>query len=726
MAWVKIAAFLFTPANLLLAVLLFTATTVGMATQVLMQQPWTGIRASPANNGTLVINAIDANSPASAKFTVGETLLGLQADGKVLAVSPLLNSYPPLSPATFAQQEAFYQQQETLFKALTQGTEARFVTTAGKTVTLIPAAQTPLSAIPWVFWLLCLVNLTAPLVGALVWAYRPYQKESLYLVLHGLFYYVFAVSGSVVIASEFCLRPDTLRQDLLLQVIGINFAAALIMVIFCYTPKPLVRGAWLFWLILGVTALSTANYHYQWSETPGHMFYMQYPILYMIVVSVITLQLRRLHHQPVERASLFALTVAFMLPNAIIIALHVIPILLGIPPVVGNIAALLLFDLMAVGLAVGILRYRLFDIEVWWFKSMLWVLGGCLVAALDLAIATLFHTPDRFALAISIILAGFLYFPLRQWLLNKIIPLERLSVQDYLPGFSAKMSDAISKESFEEHWKSFLLQHFSPLHMESRMEQIDTSRLSDNGLHLYVPSLGNQHSYRLSGKQRAARLFNKKDVKNTESLLMIARMASNASETRQRAVVEERQRIMGDLHDSVGAQLMTLMHKLPDPEHKQAARLTLMTLRDTIRLSQKTCPLKLVDHVADWRTEIMERTEAAGVELIWQQGELSGYQLSAKQVLELTQVIREAVSNALKHAQPEVLEMGISVKDGKLHVCVMNDGRVSLPSTWQAGTGLNSMKKRIHGVNGNIQFRLTTLPKTKMQVLLSVPFLNHS
>lgn len=720
MAWAKPAALLFNPASLLLAVLLFATACMGTGLCLLMQQPWTGIRAS-VTDGILSVKSVDVGSPTSGKLVAGETLAGLQVDGELIKLNPLLNSYPPLSPATFRQQEDFYRQQQALHDAFTDDTGTAFVTTTGKTISLLPTAHTPLSAIPWVFWLLCLVSLISPLVGALVWAYRPYQKESLFLLLHSLFYYVFAVAGAVVIGSEFHLAPDTLRQNLLAQVIGINFAAALILVILCYVPKPMARGLWLFWLIMGITALSTANYHYRWFETPGHIFYMQYPFVYLIGISIIALQIRRTRGQPVERASLLVLAVSFMLPNAIIIALHVFPILQGTPPIVGNISALLLFDLMAVGLAVGILRYRLFDIEFWWLKSMLWVLGGCLVAAIDLGIISLFQIPGQYALAVSVILAGFLYFPLRQWLLGKIIPLERQGLQHYLPIFSASMSDASSKESFEQHWQAFLQQHFAPLHLEVQAVQIDASSLSDNGMHLFVPSLGNRHSYRLSGKQRAARLFNKADVKHTESLLTVARMASNASETRQRAVLEERQRIMSDLHDSVGAQLMTLMHKLPDPEHKQAARLSLMTLRDTIRLSQKTSPLKLVDHVADWRTEIAERTEAAGVELVWQQGELNGYMLSAKQVLELTQVIREAVSNALKHAQPEVLEIGISVTDGKLHVGIMNDGQVSPPSTWRAGTGLNTMKKRVHGLNGDIQFRLAALPKTKMQVLLCIP-----
>ena len=96
-----------------------------------------------------------------------------------------------------------------------------------------------------------------------------------------------------------------------------------------------------------------------------------------------------------------------MLPSTLIVAIHVIPILFGKLPLVGNTIILMLFLLIAVGLAVGILRYRLFDIEFWWLKSLLWLLGGCLVAAIDLSVTALFQLSDSYALGISVIIAGF-------------------------------------------------------------------------------------------------------------------------------------------------------------------------------------------------------------------------------------------------------------------------------------------------------------------------------
>lgn len=712
-----------TPANVLLAVLLFVAFAQMTAVYLLMQTPWTGINAVVGTlPDTVVVESIDADSPAAGKLSVGTVLTGVQTAQGLLKLAPLLYDFPPLSPATFAQLDAFYQRQATLHRAFTDPVGVTFVTVTGENVTLTPLLYTPLSALPLTFWLLSLINLISPLVGVLVWTYRPNQQASALLLMHGLFYYLFVMGGVSVVASEFYLPPEILQQVLLLQVAGIGIAAPLMVLILCYAPSPLVRGNWLLWLTLGGSALTIVNYHYHWFESPGHMYYSQHPLIYIGASIAIILQWRRTRQQPVERAALLVLATSFMLPSTLIVAIHVIPILFGKLPLVGNTIILMLFLLIAVGLAVGILRYRLFDIEFWWLKSLLWLLGGCLVAAIDLSVTALFQLSDSYALGISVIIAGFLYFPLRQWLLGKVIPAEKQNLQDFLPAFSSSLSDAVSQDTFEQRWLESLQQRFHPLHLEPLPETITRTQLSDNGLHLQIPSLDNTRSYRLSGKQRAARLFHKTDVKNTESLLTVARMASNASEMRQQAIMEERRRIMHDLHDSLGSKLLTLTHQLPDPNHKESAKQALMTLRDTIRLSLKTTPLRLEDHLADWRAEIAERADAAGVTLHWQQtGDASIHALTPKLVLEITQLLRETVSNALKHAAPAQLSLRFQMDASTLQILVGNDGRVSDPATWNAGTGLGSIQTRIARLGGDVRFELRDKPKLHNRVVLRIP-----
>lgn len=712
------------PATVLLAVLLFVVLTLLASVYLLKQQVWTGINVSTdATHSTLTIESIDEDSPAFGKLQVGDRLAGIKTEQGLLKLTPALQAFDPLAIPLFSEQNRHYQQQGLIHQALSNPAGVIFVTDAGKAVTLTPKLSTPIATIPWLFWVLCLVNLIAPIVGALVWTYRPYQKDSLYLLLHSLLYYVFAVNSAAVAAVEFYMEPTTLKINLVLQVIGINFAAALILVILSRLPKSLTQGYWLFWLIMGITAASTLNYHAQWFETPVHIFYMQYPFLYTITIIVVLIQRHHTRHQPNERIALYILATAFMLPNTFIIALYVTPILMGSPTLVDVIIVRLLFIPIPIGLAIGILRYRLFDIEFWWLKSLIWLLGGCLVTLIDLSLTALLHASATYTLALSIIIAGFVYFPLRQWLLAKLVPSDRESLQDFLPAFSLNMANATSATMFEQGWQASLLQRYHPLHLSRLEQKLTKVELSDNGLHLLIPTIKGDQSYRLSGKQRAAHLFNRKDVKYVEALLTIARMVSNASEDRKQVILEERQRIMHDLHDTMGARLLSLAHQAPQAAYKQQILQAMQTLRETVRVSVKSNPLSLNEHLADWRVEIAERCEHAGASLHWQQAsELDTEQIQARRLLDLSQTLRELVTNALKHASPSDLSIKITRSPTHLELHLAHNGNISCPSTWIEGTGLKSMTKRVHeNLSGQMKIYIEPAAPSLLIAQITIP-----
>ncbi|UOG90455.1 MAG: hypothetical protein L3K52_09555 [Candidatus Thiothrix sulfatifontis] len=705
------------PANALLLGLVFICLVEALTLYLRLQLPWTGVQLAVKERQ--VIGLVAHNSPVAGQLTNASALQAIETPTARVELQPIL-LLEPLSIPTYAELNQYIALQAQLAQAFTGDVPVNLITAEQQRIALAIKPRTPLAQIPAFFWWFALANIAGLLVGVVVWTYKPHTLESTCLLLACLSYYCAGSIFRLLISREFYLPPAWLKVMIPTEALAMNVFLGSLLTILCYYPRQ-IAPKWGMLAIAGIMLLLTLNYYFQWVAMPLHIYITPITPLIMTGTWLFYKQWQQTQGNPVDRTTVWILQFSALLPAWLIMLLYGFPLMFEVQPFISEVTTRALLVATFTGWAVGILRFRLFEIEYWWFRSLLWLVGGSVVLILDLVLAATFQASAAYALGGSVILAGFVYFPLRQWLFEKIMPDERQSLQAFLPVFSQSMADATSKEGFEQRWQAALQQRFHPLHLERLAEQSSAVMLADNGLHLTVPSLGNHHAYRLSGKQMAAHLFNKADRQQTESLLTIARMASVASETRQQTVMAERQRIMGDLHDSVGAQLMTLMHKLPNPEHKQAARLALTTLRDTIRLSQKTSPLRLVDQVADWRVEIAERAEAAGVELVWQQGELNGFTLNAKQVLELSQVLREAVSNALRHALPEVLEIGISVKERRLHVSVVNDGKISLPATWRAGTGMNTMQKRVHGLSGNIQFRLSSLPKAKIQVLLNVP-----
>jgi signal transduction histidine kinase len=94
------------------------------------------------------------------------------------------------------------------------------------------------------------------------------------------------------------------------------------------------------------------------------------------------------------------------------------------------------------------------------------------------------------------------------------------------------------------------------------------------------------------------------------------------------------------------------------------------------------------------------------VQLDWQvENGLEAAELSPKQALELTQFLREAVSNALKHAHPACVAIRFARDAERLQVSIGNDGDIQPPERWQAGTGLSGMKARIRALRGDLQVR---------------------
>ena len=708
------------PADSLLYVLLFALLIEGAAVYLRLQQPWIGLQVRPGETELLVVDSVARDSPLGNALQPGQYLQALETTARRIPLVKLVRT-EPFSVRNY-QDYAYYQTLHlALFQALTSVQPLALVTDDEHKLSVSPLPQTPLRGIPAVFWWLSLSNLLAPLLGALVWAYKPYTLESACLALACISFFCFQTIFTLIISRELYIPPAFFVTLLPIQAALLNLFTLSLYLILCYYPNRLMPK-WAIYPGVTVATLLSLNYEYQWVEIPFQAFLFQYVPIILLGTWLMRRQWTASRGNPVDRTTVLMLQLSAMLPCWLIMLLYILPIALGHDPLIGPIANRLLFLFIFAGWTIGILRFRLFDMEYWWFKSLLWLLGGSLVVLLDLALAGFLKTSANLTLGLSVIIAGFIYFPLRQWLLGRIIPAELRPLQDFLPAFSSRMSDATSKELFEQRWQESLMQRFGPLHMQTVHEPSDTTTLSENGLHLDVPALDGVQTYRLSGKQRAARLFNKLDVQNTESLLTVARMASNASEQRRQAIMEERRRIMHDLHDSVGARLLTLTHKLPDPAHKAEAKRALMVLRDTIRLSLKTGPLRLDEHLADWRAEIAERTEAAGVGLLWQQhGDIAAYQFTTRQVLELTQVLREAVNNALRHARPERLGVVVSLQKHTLCLDVINDGVVNLPERWQAGTGVQSMRLRMRKMGGTVRFLVRKLPVPHLVVRLVLP-----
>lgn len=189
---------------------------------------------------------------------------------------------------------------------------------------------------------------------------------------------------------------------------------------------------------------------------------------------------------------------------------------------------------------------------------------------------------------------------------------------------------------------------------------------------------------------------------------------------RAEIIAEERDRIFGDLHDDIGAKLLELVHTASTPEQADLARAALQDLRDVVSRS-RGAPGTLLQVLGEMRAEAESRLAAGDVALDWQQrDDLPDPKLDHGHALHLYRIVREAISNALRHARPGRVRIRVSALGvDELLLDITDDG----PEPWRPGVGDGQgtlgMRQRASELHGSIDWGRGTTGGTK--VVLRVP-----
>ena len=196
------------------------------------------------------------------------------------------------------------------------------------------------------------------------------------------------------------------------------------------------------------------------------------------------------------------------------------------------------------------------------------------------------------------------------------------------------------------------------------------------------------------------------------------RLQQELARSRLQAAAEERERIYADLHDDLGARLLQLVYAASDVRQADLARSALQDLRDVVTRSRGEAGS--LEHVLDdIRREAAQRLAAAGIELAWEAPEaLPAVEIEPARALHLYRIVREAISNAVRHAEAKRLRVRVRVGAAQLDLELTDDGSAG-PPTAPSGSGMRNMQARADQLQGAIHWLPGTLGGTK--VLLSVP-----
>jgi signal transduction histidine kinase len=184
----------------------------------------------------------------------------------------------------------------------------------------------------------------------------------------------------------------------------------------------------------------------------------------------------------------------------------------------------------------------------------------------------------------------------------------------------------------------------------------------------------------------------------------IERNFAQLAELRVEQVTEkERKRIAGDLHDDLGAKLLTIVHTSESERISTLAREALEEMRLSVRgLTGK--PMRLADALADWRAETVSRLGQANIDIDWRSpAEEIEQLLPARSFVQTTRILREAVSNIIKHSGASHCKVRCAVNQNQFGLNVQDNGKgipMELDGKLDRGHGMSSMKHRAKQMQG--------------------------
>jgi len=347
-------------------------------------------------------------------------------------------------------------------------------------------------------------------------------------------------------------------------------------------------------------------------------------------------------------------------------------------------------------------------------RELAMLTGASSVAtSLNLLFVTAFSLGSFASLWLSVFFALAVYAGTRRWLLQPMqgehVPgAERLFERLYRvlrevetrPRDSAELLTRLLRDMFE------------PLQVQTLEQPSSRSRVLGDGSALLVPlpAIDADHQRRAGASivlrfaEGGKRMFSREDARLTDRVVAQLRRAVAYDKAVERGRSEERARIAQDLHDDIGARLLTLMYKAQTPEIEDYIRHTLKDLK-TLTRGLASSDQRLSHATAEWKADIAQRLGAAQIELSWTFNFDRDIVLGVVQWSALTRVLRELVSNAIQHSCATHLEISATLEAGRLRLTLADDGIGRNPQQWSHGLGLGGVRKRVKLLGGDVQWR---------------------
>ena len=272
------------------------------------------------------------------------------------------------------------------------------------------------------------------------------------------------------------------------------------------------------------------------------------------------------------------------------------------------------------------------------------------------------------------------------------------SLEKNLPFLIDSFSD--SGSSIENRWASVLNDFFPEYELSPTSQPVDKCELNEDTTILVIPSVSNEHGYLLKTVNTTSK-FTQNDVDLITSLLRLAKQFISIEDAVEKGATLERQRIARDLHDDVAARMLTLIHTVKDEQAIALSRSILKSLRNSIYTLDNKSTVTILDAVTDVRSELQDRLNSIGMQLLWQQSdELSDLSFTPRQHINLNRMLHEATTNSIRHANAQYMEVNIDLNQQQLIAKCYDNGSGFDVDKCIPGKGINNIKTRAQELEG--------------------------
>lgn len=688
-----------------------------------VQEPWLGVTFEPAGDQGVRVVGLHPEGPALGRLYPGDLVQGIWSSRGYHDLSGFDPVAQPHAETTFADYNRFLEKYDEAFQALI-GEEVAFHVTedtrgagtagieAGTIVPVVPAADKPVSALPLRFWLLHLYGGLACVIALSVWVFMPRFWPARLLALSGLGMFVATWSHSLRESRELLLPAGWFHALMRMNHLGFYLLLVALLVLVVIYPRRTPGGKW---IILSAVIFASAvqvNETLQLTDLPLHTFYLPLLVLYLAGLVVMAIQWFQTRHRPTERGALRWVFLSVLITMGAGLVLYYLPVLLNVPPIATTTTAAGLAVTLYVGFAMGILRYRLFQLDRWWFMAWAWFAGGLAVLLVDVLVMSFFGVSHTKALGLAVIIVGWVYFPARQWLWHRVAASAEINMEHHVPSFVEALYVCDLKDA-QSLWVRLLQDVFQPLSLSHEDASVEKVKLVGNGARLLVPSLVDETHLCLLYGQNGRRLFGMRDRNIAEALLSTAQRLFGARLAQEEAAEQERRRMMRDLHDDVGGRLLTLIHRAPQPHYAQMARSAMVALRHAIYALDKERKRSLYELIEDWIGSSVERMPGSrGLPPVVLPGEAEEIMLSARHYVNLRRVLDEALTNALKYGDPDSVTFAACFDAEGTRLCLSNLVAEQQPrdDAGPSGHGLTNLRTRMRELDGELVVRQDVSP----------------